>query len=239
MGSSNKMEQVDLTDRQAAIDALKERRALYCDNTPDTFSKLSYAEKSRVDELDTAIATLVNLPSAQPMMTKRSDLINRDDAIWAVYKRIKQLGMENNADVLSIRQSIRDLPSAQPEFIAQGAYVRGFEQGRTQGRLDAKLKPICNQLATDTISRQAAIDAALDVVDEWEGGWDIEWGIRDAIKALPSAQPEIIRCKDCKHCKTRIDCIGGEYNGCEVWTGYESEVEPDWFCNFAERREDV
>ena len=48
-----------------AIDALKEHRALYCDNTPNTFSKLSYAEKSRVDELDTAIATLVNLPSAQ------------------------------------------------------------------------------------------------------------------------------------------------------------------------------
>lgn len=56
----------DLISRQAAIDELKEHRALYCDNTPDTFSKLSYAEKSRVDELDTAIAILVNLPSAQP-----------------------------------------------------------------------------------------------------------------------------------------------------------------------------
>ena len=56
----------DLISRQAAIDALKEHRALYCDNTPDTFSKLSYAEKSRVDELDTAIATLVNLPPAEP-----------------------------------------------------------------------------------------------------------------------------------------------------------------------------
>lgn len=55
----------DLISRQAAIDALKEHRALYCDNTPETFSKLSYAEKSRVDELDAAIATLVNLPSAQ------------------------------------------------------------------------------------------------------------------------------------------------------------------------------
>ena len=59
----------DLISRQAAIDALKEHRALFCDNTPDTFSKLSYAEKSRVDELDTAIATLVNLPSAQPERT--------------------------------------------------------------------------------------------------------------------------------------------------------------------------
>ena len=56
----------DYIERQAAIDAVKEHRALFCDNTPDTFSKLSYAEKSRIDELDMAIATLINLPSAQP-----------------------------------------------------------------------------------------------------------------------------------------------------------------------------
>ena len=56
----------DTISRQAAIDALKEHRALYCDNTPETFSKLSHVEKSRVDELDTAIATLVNLPTIQP-----------------------------------------------------------------------------------------------------------------------------------------------------------------------------
>ena len=56
----------DLINRQTAIDELKEHRALYCDNTPDAFSKLSYAEKCRVDELDEAIATLVNLPSVQP-----------------------------------------------------------------------------------------------------------------------------------------------------------------------------
>lgn len=56
----------DLISRQAAIDALKEHRELFCDNTPDSFSKLSYPEKCRVDELDTAIATLVNLSSVQP-----------------------------------------------------------------------------------------------------------------------------------------------------------------------------
>ena len=56
----------DTISRQAAIDALKEHRSLYCDNTPETFSKLSHVEKSRVDELDTAIATLVNLPTIQP-----------------------------------------------------------------------------------------------------------------------------------------------------------------------------
>lgn len=56
----------DLIDRHAAIDELKEHRALFCDNTPDTFAKLPYGEKCRVDELDGAIATLINLPSAQP-----------------------------------------------------------------------------------------------------------------------------------------------------------------------------
>lgn len=62
-----------LISRQAAIEALKEHRALYCDNTPGTFSKLSYPEKCRVDELNTAIATLVNLPSAQPKIIQCKD----------------------------------------------------------------------------------------------------------------------------------------------------------------------
>ena len=68
----------DLISRQAAIDALKEHRALYCDNTPVSCSKLSYAEKSRVDELDTAIATLVNLPSAQPEIIHCGECIYYD-----------------------------------------------------------------------------------------------------------------------------------------------------------------
>lgn len=63
----------DLISRRAAIDALKEYRALYCDNTSDTFSKLSYPEKCRVDELDTAIATLVNLSSVQPKIIRCKD----------------------------------------------------------------------------------------------------------------------------------------------------------------------
>ena len=44
----------------------------------------------------------------------------------------------------------------------------------------------------DLISRQAAIDA-LYHVDEYNGR-SVE-----AIRKLPPAQPEIIRCKDCKH----------------------------------------
>jgi len=91
----NTLSALDCVSRQAAIDAIKEHRALYCDNTPDTFSKLSYAEKSRVDELDTAISTLVNLPPAQPdaRLKKIADLVDgtidhfdRDDAMDLLYQ---------------------------------------------------------------------------------------------------------------------------------------------------------
>ena len=51
------------------------------------------------------------------------------------------------------------------------------------------LQPTCNQLATDTINRQAAIDCVT---------YDVEHTI-ECLKALPPAQPEIIRCKDCKY----------------------------------------
>jgi len=44
-----------------------------------------------------------------------NDTISRQAAIDAVCERIRQIGYENNPLVLSIRQAIRDLPSAQPE----------------------------------------------------------------------------------------------------------------------------
>ena len=75
----------DLISRKVAIDALIEHRALYCDNTPDTFSKLSYAEKSRVDELDTAIATLVNLPSVDVREVMASAWIPVTERLPEVY----------------------------------------------------------------------------------------------------------------------------------------------------------
>lgn len=88
----------DVISRQRAIDALKEHRALYCDNTPDTFSKLSYAEKSRVDELDTAIATLINLPSAESEQTKMIKEIrkwinsgNRGSADYFIVDKIEEI----------------------------------------------------------------------------------------------------------------------------------------------------
>lgn len=73
----------DLIDRQAVIDALKEHRNIFCDNTPVTFSTLPYGDKCRVDEIDNAIATLINLPSAQPETAKRIVGKSRDGmTLW-------------------------------------------------------------------------------------------------------------------------------------------------------------
>lgn len=96
----------DLIDREAVLDSLKEHRALYCDNTPETFSKLSYAEKSRVDELDTAIATIINLPSVE----NKGDLISRQDAIDAVGSMLRRkFGIGGNLAEITLTR----LPSAE------------------------------------------------------------------------------------------------------------------------------
>lgn len=53
----------------------------------------------------------------------------------------------------------------------------------------------------DLISRQAAISICDNAIDLWNGqlGTGALVAVRDAIMALPSAQPEIIRCKYCRH----------------------------------------
>ena len=76
----------------------------------------------------------------------------------------------------------------------------------------------------DSISRQAAIDAAIEAVDSWDGGCNIgrQKRIENYIKQLPSVQPEIVRCKDCKY----------HYKGiCPI----EKYFSLDGFCSRGER----
>ena len=55
----------DSISRQAAIEKLKRNRSLFCRNRAE-FQMLSVTDKSRVDEIDTCISVLLNLPSVQP-----------------------------------------------------------------------------------------------------------------------------------------------------------------------------
>ena len=92
---------------------------------------------------------------------------------------------------------------------------------------------------SDLISRQAAIDAltALEEPAPTARHLSAIYDCEDAIKALPSAQPEIIRCKDCKY--RYIDEVHGP--SCELDTGDpyatgRNADEDNWFCADAERR---
>ena len=71
-------------------------------------------------------------------------------------------------------------------------------------------------------------------------GEHILFKFKNLIRNFPSAQPKIIRCKDCKHFTRDIPCVGGHYDGCDEWTdnGNEIMVAEDDFCSYAERREE-
>ena len=110
---------------------------------------------------------------------------------------------------------------------------------------------------SDLISRQAAIDAILAVTgnlsvrelyehvqehglsDMWSGGVN---AAIDIIIAVPSAQPEIIRCKECKHFHydmpyiiQGIPVLGHEV--CDAW-GDGCKTDENGYCFLAERRTD-
>ena len=106
----------------------------------------------------------------------------------------------------------------------------------------------------DLISRQAAIDTeGLDVQIRCEmcrnpmrsdRGCDgnrkydeklyekIMQILDERIKPLPSAQPEIIRCKDCKYSDEQWRRVAVRWLPC-----MDVRTESNWFCGSAERRE--
>ena len=93
----------------------------------------------------------------------------------------------------------------------------------------------------DLISRQAAIDVidAVFPVDpmKTEYAQGIACGAALAktyVEQLPSAQPEIIRCGECKHCY--IDGENVRFNVCEL--NHNKAQSDDWYCADAERRTD-
>lgn len=89
----------------------------------------------------------------------------------------------------------------------------------------------------DIIYRQGAINTLADMYcksDEDGYVWIIRSDAWARIEALPSAQPEIIRCKECKWCRELYDSFDGTpYWMCKNWNG---ETDADGFCHYAERR---
>lgn len=89
---------------------------------------------------------------------------------------------------------------------------------------------------SDLISRQVAIDAIhnLYAIHWSEGSWIDQKDAFKALNSLPSAQPELIRCKDCKHWRSNGDFPRGQYCTRFQGSGYIWHSRPEDFCSLAE-----
>ena len=189
---------------------------------------------------------------------KKDDTISRQAAIDVLEERLQANGYTNVALVSELNRSIgylRRLPSAQPTQCNSSNILQHPQcANRTKlgncdpvgGFCTSVSKEICDaqehekENITDTISRKAAIEAIFNE-PLCESGMKertaiaVVLAIYEKIKSLPSAQPEIIRCKDCKYGDTfhefddpemPMKCIGHHYGG----------TYPDDFCSYAERK---
>ena len=96
---------------------------------------------------------------------------------------------------------------------------------------------------SDLIDRQAAIEAVSRLSLGETDAVRLSMRIADYLNRMPPAQPEIIRCKDCRH-RIVNDYYGEKLNikgYCELDTDDPFELgrdaqNDDWFCADAERR---
>ena len=110
----------------------------------------------------------------------------------------------------------------------------------TDNNVGTKLSTNLASLGTDCISRQDALEAfgLSEKTRKYGGdhsGYDtmMMYEIQDTIENLPPIQPEIVRCKDCKHAEYIDDVQTLWCTEC----GQGRTVAPNDFCSYAERRE--
>ena len=99
------------------------------------------------------------------------------------------------------------------------------------------------RMMEDLISRQTIIDGLEFVIEhgiETYGAHSISAEkMLEFVRELPTVQPEIVRCKDCKHYGCVLySATQFEYGECfgHEESHYTFEVKPDDFCSRAERR---
>ena len=90
----------------------------------------------------------------------------------------------------------------------------------------------------DSISRKAAVEELNRLRANWNNADRAVDKCISTIKDMPSVQPEIIRCKDCKYHRKEIGWHGVEFMVCDL-SGINKPIrKDDDFCSRAERREE-
>ena len=146
---------------------------------------------------------------------------------------------------------VKDYSDGELNMLKAVLYEIRFMPYATDKNVGTKLSTNLAEVGTDCISRQQAIDA-LRKMQTYKlfSGDDMllidQAGAQTELMLLPSAQPEIVRCKDCKH------WIPYDWMFSEVWQSKniadypEDEIGCDCcdmamkandFCSRAEKRE--
>jgi len=138
---------------------------------------------------------------------------------------------------------VKSLPSAQPDdLISKLSEIRSeyncFDEDEEPyyRALSDVIKILSRLEDGDAISRQQAIDEFNCCELTPDGGIDANHAI-DVLKQLPSAQPEIVRCKDCNHYQFADNRAFGMPVKMCTWFGFE-DVDDNDFCSRAERWEE-
>lgn len=156
-----------------------------------------------------------------------SDLIDRQTAIaYSISGKTREIDGEKWIRVSEVRESIKMMPSAQPEVLTCGS-----------GELVQESDSLVKDLVKDCISRQAAIRETWKE-PTYSDPLNVMTEMRDRLEALPSAQPKIIYCGDCKYKDDGIDEDGIPFLKCLNCRSYGGTRIND-FCSWAERRTDV
>lgn len=144
-------------------------------------------------------------------------------------------------DLVSRKMAI-DVLSMMQGIVAENGVRKGISMAWQQIKDLPSAQVRTPMSSADCISRQAAIDAFDLPIYNIKGRENAERVVEylkaviQRIKDLPSAQPEIIQCKDCKHW-THIKRTKRYW--CRTDDGlYDLNPSPDDFCSRAERRTD-
>lgn len=218
----------DTISRDAAIDAIFKTCRRTCTLSHELEKAFERLPSAQPHDIARDIATIIEnekdmrvmLKNAQPDVpdTNVGDIISRRQAITQLSHNKNKGDDEWELAVENDIRTIWKLPPAQPEK-------------RTEERTETH--------ACDSISRRAAINDIRTMIPK-DAQLDIKW-IEMWLMQLPSAEPQIIRCENCKHYKE----WESEFTPNAVVTQCMADNFPirkaipdGWFCAGAERRTD-
>lgn len=161
-------------------------------------------------------------------------LIYLEDAIDAVAEGLKRTFVEYR-DVAE--KMLNKVPSAQPYTDAEVQKMQDLEQAQFEKVYQLGYEEGKKAAQPEQTSEIQDILEYLDTVLQpiiSPDHWNVYSELHDMISMLPSAQSEIIRCKDCKNSEHWYR----DRRRCFLWSEDGVSVFDDGFCNYAERRQD-